>query len=126
MPEYGGAVDDKRKPTEKKGVRYPAKENLRVQLESWVKRKGIVGRSDLYKDLKDRKVKTRDGKILSGSAKVNRVAKQLAFLMARKIHRDGFTGNQFYTEVINDGRLDKLRSDLTEFYKKEVIIDIQI
>ena len=50
--------------------------------------------------------------------------KQLSFLIARKIHKKGYDGNQFFSEVINDGRLEKLEKDLMEAAQNEVLIEI--
>ena len=35
--------------------------------------------------------------------------------MSRKIAEKGYEGNNFFTDVINDGRIDELKKDLIEY-----------
>lgn len=44
----------------------------------------------------------------------------LAFLIARKIDRQGYIGKDFLGKVINDNRIEKLNSDLTVLYVKQI------
>jgi hypothetical protein len=47
---------------------------------------------------------------------------QLSFLIARKIHRQGYKGNKFFTEVLQDGRLNDLEEDLKKETGKQIKI----
>ena len=48
----------------------------------------------------------------------------MAYLIARKINRFGTKGNNFYSAVVNDSLFDDLRIDLSDSFKKDVLIDI--
>lgn len=48
----------------------------------------------------------------------------MAYLIARKINRFGTKGNNFYSAVVNDSLFDDLRIDLSDSFKRDVIIDI--
>jgi hypothetical protein len=48
----------------------------------------------------------------------------LTYLVSRKIKNKGYKGNNFYTSVVDDGRLDKLKKDLASVLKSEVDIEI--
>lgn len=49
----------------------------------------------------------------------------LAFLISRKIHREGFKGNQFYSEIMTDSLISKLKTDIRKAARKDVEINIQ-
>lgn len=51
-----------------------------------------------------------------------KAVKQFAFIAARKVTRFGFDGNYFYSEIILDGRLEKLQEDI----QKELNTEIEI
>lgn len=106
MNDYWSFIDGGRKPT-KNGGSGKVKSNI----EEWIKRKGINAKKVLEKY--GAKPKTYD-----------KAKSQLAFLIARKIHRKGFEGTRFYTKVINDGRLETLKLDLQTEIKKDIIIEI--
>ena len=48
----------------------------------------------------------------------------MAYLIARKINRFGTKGNNFYSAVVNDSLFDDLQIDLSDSFKKDVLIDI--
>jgi hypothetical protein len=113
MPEYAEAVNSGRSPSKDQGNPPPQRKKggpprkpgaVELALRDWIKRKGISER-------------------FAGSSFKQRVNTG-AYLIARKIHRKGYKGNHFYSEVINDGRIDGLTIQLREFFKQEVVIDI--
>lgn len=110
MPEHGEFLDRGRGPTRKGSGGKPV---LRPLIAKWAIKKGIVGRTEFYKKSK-----------LKGRQRLEKAADQLAYVIARKIHRKGYKARHFYSEIINDGRVDELKIKLTEHFKKEVIIDI--
>jgi hypothetical protein len=120
MPKYGLAVDGGRKPSEKGSEPGELKKNL----ESWIKRKGI--KPNISK-LKTAKLKTLKNKTVRKSAKqvtYDKAVKNLAFVFARKIHREGYKGNNFIKEVVKDGRVEELQNKLSELIKTDIIINI--
>ena len=125
MPLYGKALDKGRGPTQKGG-------NGSVQkgVAEWLKRRNDIFRKfekgnleyRLEQQAKNKKT-NRPSKPLKKLA-FEKAVKQFSYIIARKIHRDGYKGNQFFSEVINDGRLEKLERDLIEATQNEVIIEI--
>ena len=47
--------------------------------------------------------------------------KQFAFIVSRKIKVKGYEGNEFYSDVINDGRLDELNKDVGKEIKLDIV-----
>ena len=125
MPLYGKALDKGRGPTKKGG-------NGSVQkgIAEWLKRRNDIFRKfekgnmayRLEQQAKNKKT-SRPSKPLK-PLKFEKAVKQFSFLIARKIHKRGYEGNQFFSEVINDGRLEKLEKDLMEAAQNEVLIEI--
>ena len=125
MPLYGKALDKGRGPTQKGG-------NGSVQkgVAEWLKRRNDIFRKfekgnleyRLEQQAKNKKT-NRPSKPLKKLA-FEKAIKQFSYIIARKIHRDGYKGNQFFSEVINDGRLEKLEKDLIEATQNEVLIEI--
>jgi len=136
MPEYGFAVDGGRGPSEKGSKPGVLKDNI----TEWVKRKGIVGKFmankpkiNLAKQKEQRKkyaeklakgYKPKPRKSIPGT-KFEKAAKQLAFLISRKIHRKGYKGNNFYSEVIDKLDLTKLNKEISQMMNKEILLQIK-
>ena len=51
--------------------------------------------------------------------------KQFTYLVARKLQQKGYDGNFFYSEIILDGRLEKLQQDIQQALNEEVQIMIK-
>lgn len=116
MPEYGEAVDKGRG----KGLTPPPI----APIEAWIKRRGIKPTPN---EVRNKKVKTLKNKVVRKAVKQIDRAKQIksvAFAISRSIGKNGFEGNNFYSEVVNDGRLEKLKKDLAFILKKEIEIEI--
>lgn len=54
-----------------------------------------------------------------------RAKKAAGFLVARSLKNKSLEPTNFFTEVINDGRIDELRIKISELIKSDVIINIQ-
>ena len=125
MPLYGKALDGGRGKTKE-----PGNGALRKNIAEWLKRRNDIFRKfekgnleyRLEQQAKNKKT-NRPSKPLKKLA-FEKAIKQFSYIIARKIHRDGYKGNQFFSEVINDGRLEKLERDLLEATQNEVIIEI--
>lgn len=50
--------------------------------------------------------------------------RSMAYMIARKINRFGTKGNNFYSAVVNEDLFDDLREDLSDSFKRDVLIDI--
>ncbi len=119
MPLYGKALDGGRGPTKEHG-----NGALRKNLVDWIKRRGLEVKISQRKQLRAAKVKNKKIKKAVKQRNFEDAVKSLAYAIAKKIHKDGYKGNQFFSEVINDGRLEKLERDLLEATQNEVIIEI--
>ena len=125
MPLYGKALDGGRGKTKE-----PGNGALRKNIAEWLKRRNDIFRKfekgnleyRLEQQAKNKKT-NRPSKPLK-PLKFEKAVKQFSFLIARKIHKRGYEGNQFFSEVINDGRLEKLERDLIEATQNEVLIEI--
>lgn len=102
MEDYGDIVDKGRRPG-------PVSQAGQLSIKNWIKIKGL-----------------NPSQILSvpGKKKLSfeTASKQFAFLVTRKVSKKGFEGNDFYSSVINDGRLDQLKKDIEKESVKEIII----
>lgn len=128
MPNYAEYVDKGRRQTKKKGDG-----SVRKKIEEWARAKNIIGQyqeKELQERIKKQNESKRRYKQNSKKSKAerakrvwktlkkmpfNRAKKQLAFAIASKIHKKGYEGNNFFTNTINDGRLDILATDLKDY-----------
>jgi len=125
LDRYYGAVDKGRSKAKKEGL-VP----LRVAIYQWIIQKGIAVTSrndDASKriDLTKKGV----GKTLGvGRPKLRKMIesqrKTMAYFIAIKINKFGTKGNNFYSEVVNESLFDDLREQLSDSFKKDVLIDI--
>lgn len=119
MPEYGKVLDKGRGKTINDGTG-----EVKKNLVDWIKRRGLEVKISQRKQLRAAKVKNKKIKKAVKQRNYEDAVKSLAFIIARKIHKFGYKGNQFFSEVINDGRLEKLEKDLLEATQNEVLIEI--
>ena len=88
--DYWQAVDKGRGATKKPGG------DLFGAILKWVNTKATFGGFQGVQNISDKQVQ-----------------RGLAYVIARKIHKKGTKGNNFYSSVITDQRLDKLKKDLS-------------
>ena len=88
--DYWEAVDKGRGATKKPGG------DLFGAILKWVNVKATFGGFQGVQNISDKQVQ-----------------RGLAYVIARKIHKKGTKGNMFYSNVITDQRLDKLKKDLS-------------
>lgn len=119
MPLYGKALDKGRGPTKESGSG-----SLRKNLVDWIKRRNIDVMISKRKQEKLARVKNKKIKKAVKQRNYEDAVKSLAYGIAKSIHENGYEGNQFFSEVINDGRLEKLERDLMEAAQNEVVIEI--
>lgn len=125
MPEYGEAVDKGRKAA---GVSKEGQESV----SNWAKRKGIVGkiatasldaRLKAQGEAKARNKNRKEWKKLKKPS-FDKQLKAATYLVSRKLQNKGYEGNHFYSEVVQDGRLNELRSKLAEVLKSSIQVEI--
>lgn len=142
----GKSLDRKKDATHKlrESIRFTTKifsEHYTFELKmedyyEWVDKGRKPGKFPPYNSIlrwiNDKKLRPREGqkdifkrkglKVLSVDVQA---AKTLAYLIGRKIKRFGIKPTNFYSKVENDGRLDKLRKNLSMALKKDVLVQIQ-
>ncbi len=90
----------------------------------WIKRRGIKPQPN---ETRTKKVKALKNKTIKKAVKQQDRAKQIksiAFAISRNIGKNGYEGNHFYSEVVNDGRMAQLKADLSALLKKDIEIEI--
>jgi hypothetical protein len=135
MPYYGEFVDRGRGsgPVSKKGIE---------KIGEWARAKNLVGKyqdKELQERIERQNQSKQKAKSFSKQGKrdravrkwktlkkmpFNRAKKQLAFAIASKIRAKGYEGNNFFTDTINDGRLDILATDLKDYGLENFKFDI--
>lgn len=135
IPDYGEFVDRGRGPgpVSKKGIE---------KIGEWARAKNIVGQfqeKELYERQKKQIASKQRARNFSKESKrerakrkwktlkkmpFNRAKKQLAFAIASKIRAKGYEGKNFFTDTINDGRLEILAKDFREFGLNNFKFDI--
>lgn len=100
------------------------------KISDWIRKKGVKV-VNIITEMRDkqrmknppktkRKVNKKPKKLTYDMAR-----KQFTYLVARKLQREGYDGNFFYSEIILDGRLEKLQEDIQNALNEEVLIDIK-
>lgn len=135
MPDYGEFVDRGRGsgPVSKKGIE---------KIGEWARAKNIVGQfqeKEFQQRIKKQNESKQKAKSFSKQGKrdralrkwktlkkmpFNRAKKQLAFAIASKIRAKGYEGKNFFTDTINDGRLDTLATGLKDYGLENFKFDI--
>jgi len=80
--------------------------------QGWISQKGL----NVVQIMKEITGRTMDTKTAN---------KQLAFLIARKIHEKGFKGNKFMSSVINQASLQRFRREVSKALKRDVELEIK-
>ena len=120
MNDYWDAVNSGRDPTSKGGDGA-----LRRNLIRWIKTRKLKVEISKRKEEKAKTLKNKKVKKSYKKQTYETAVENLAFVIARKIHKDGYEGNNFFDEVINDGRIEKLQSEITALVKDDIIIEIR-
>ena len=118
LNDYWEAVDSGRKPA---GVSEDAR------IDKWIKSRNLIPgfqKSNLEDriDTQNRLNKTnRKTKVLK-KMKFADAVKAMDFLVRRKLKDKGYQGNQFFSSVMEDGRQEKLATDIKAALNKEIQI----
>ena len=88
------------------------------KIGEWGASRGYIGKFQKEKIVKGER-QVRKKKLTFEKAK-----KQFIFLVSRKIRMKGYEGNNFYSEIVEDGRFDKLSKQLSDIIGKEIVIEI--
>lgn len=96
----------------------------------WIRNKGIDPRPIIQGMIDKQKMKNPPKKKRNVKRKAKKLTydnarKQFTFLVSRKLKNKGYDGNFFYSEIILDGRLEKLQEDIKLAMNEEVEILIK-
>lgn len=94
------------------------------KLSDWIKRKG-VNPSKIIDAMKLAEAQKKQQPAPKKKTPFAKAQKQFAFIVARKLKAKGYPANHFYSEIINDGRLDRLKIDLKEELRQDIIIQVK-
>lgn len=125
MPSYGFILDSGRSGG---GV---SKEGQK-KITEWAKRKNIVKKFQ-QSTLKARVDKQNESKQRNSKRKYKtlkqiyfeKAAKQLGYLISRKVGKDGYKGNNFYTDVVEKLDTAGLSKQISEMLKTDILIEIK-
>jgi len=120
MPDYSEFVDKGRNPgsVSREGQR---------SISEWAKRKGIVGKFQNENLATRKKAQENARRKIKTLQKLpfDKALKALTFLVAIKVRKQGYKGNNFYSDVVNDGRIQAFQDQLTAAFKQKVLIEIR-
>lgn len=122
LPDYYEYVDKGRRSG---GVSKTGQESV----SNWIKRKGLITKfanDNLQTRLKKQSENKSDRKkkVLKKQP-FEKSLKALTYLISRKLKAKGFTGNNFFTDVIKDGRVEELKAKLSKITKTNIEIQIK-
>jgi acetate kinase len=114
MDEYWRYIND--------GAKWRGKMPPSQQLIPWMAQRNINGLAIYKKKLKSGKTKVTFDKAQKG------LAFAIAKSMKKKgiIKRFGYKGSQFFTSVIEDGRVEHLKTDLLNALGEDVAVSLRI
>ena len=117
--KYWDVIDKGRGASKKKG-NGAVKEGVG---KDWQAGNNIKAQQIIY----DLQVKYNDSKGIKTPVKklsFEKATKQLSFLIARKIHKEGYKARPYLDRVINDGRIAQLTKDLAMVMSKDITIEL--
>ena len=88
------------------------------KIGEWGDVRGYIGKFQKEQVVKEQR-QVRKKKLTFEKAK-----KQFIFLVSRKIRMKGYKGNNFYSEVVEDGRFDTLSKQLSDIIGKTIVIEV--
>lgn len=122
MNDYWAVVNDGRSPNS-------VSAEGQKKIAEWSAVSGFAEKIRLT-DLEQRKQKQslskRKGKLKKlQKMSFDKAKKTAGFLVARSLKKKSIEATNFFDEVINDGRIEKLQSEITELVKDDIIIEIR-
>ena len=121
MNDYWDVVNDGRKAS---GVSADGQKKI----AEWSSTRGLAEKIRIT-DLEARKKKQSlsERKNLKTLSKMpfDRAKKAAGYLVARSLKKKALEPTHFFDNVVNDGRIEKLKEDISKIFKAEVLIDIR-
>lgn len=126
MADYYKYIDQGTKKASKKGG---GGKKMISSLEDWIQGKSqlreLVKKNQLFYKDENGKFKPREKKL-----KYSKALSSFAYAVKKSIHkkgiikRFGYRGSLFYSSVINDGRVEKLKKDISSVLKRSVKVEL--
>lgn len=118
--DYTDFIDKGTRPARRK-IGIAERQKKINSLMSWAQRRGINALAWYKKKLKD----PSKSKMTYDKAKKS-LANAISHNVAKKgiIKRFGYKGSGFYSSVVNDGRVNQLKADLSEMLGREIEIEL--
>lgn len=106
------------------GGRKPGKVSRegRASIERWIKRRGLTPKLSKLRTQKIKSAKNKTVKKAFKQASIESKIKSLAFVIARKITKEGYKPTHFYSLIIKDGREERLKKQIRTEVKKDLKI----
>jgi hypothetical protein len=98
--------------------KYGVSKEGQEKIGEWGAARGYIGKFQKEQVVKGQR-QVRKKKLSFEKAK-----KQFIFLVSRKIRMKGYKGNNFYSEVVEDGRFDTLSKQLSDIIGKTIVIEV--
>lgn len=89
-------------------------------IDGWLKNPAVISKLGLYSNKK-----LTSGKGLKKKLNANSYVNSLSFLINRKIKTKGIKPTYFFTNVFEDGRVERLKKELVDYLKQDVILTIR-
>ncbi len=122
MNDYWAVVNDGRSPNS-------VSEEGQKKIAEWSAVSGFAEKirlTDLEQRKKKQSLSKRKGKLKKlQKMSFDKAKKTAGFLVARSLKNKSIEATNFFDEVINDGRIEKLQSEITELVKDDIIIEIR-
>jgi len=122
MNDYWAVVNDGRSPNN-------VSADGQKKIAEWSAAYGFaesIRLSDLAQRKKKQSLSKRKGKLKKlQKMSFDKAKKTAGFLVARSLKKNSIEATHFFDEVINDGRIEKLQSEITELVKDDIIIEIR-
>lgn len=116
MNDYWKFVEDGRKP----GKAPPPKAMLEFVKRRHIKVDISTRKKKVLKSIRTKGIRQREKAI-----SIEKKQKQVAFLIGRKIAKDGVEAHPFFDKVFNQARLDRLTEQLKPVIKEEIVFNIK-
>ena len=122
MNDYWAVVNDGRSPNS-------VSAEGQKKIAEWSAVSGFAEKirlTDLEQRKKKQSLSERKGKLKKlQKMSFDKAKKTAGFLVARSLKNKSIEPTHFFDEVINDGRIEKLQSEITELVKDDIIIEIR-
>jgi len=122
MNDYWDVVNDGRKPSN-------VSEEGQNKIAEWSDTRGFAEKiriTDLEARKQRQSLSERKGKLKTlKKMPFDRAKKAAGFLVARSLKKKRLEPTHFFDEIIEDGRIDKLKEDIATVFKTDVLIEIR-